>query len=236
MLKHSRPLLTLLVFSTRILFSQPAPTPADTRLQGFDARKNLEKNSLLAALRPESIGPSIFSCRVTDVDVNPQEPTHFYVAYASGGLWYTESNGTSIKPVFDHEASMTIGDIAVDWKNNIVWVGTGEANSSRSSYAGTGIYRSGDGGKTWEWRGLPESHHIGRILLHPADPNTLWVAMLGHLYSPNPERGIYKTVDGGKTWSKTLFVNDDTGAIDVIADPADPNTLYAAMWQRSRRA
>ena len=236
MLKHSRPLLTLLVFSTRILFSQPAPTPADARLQGFDARKKLRQNSLLAALRPESIGPSIFSCRVTDVDVNPQEPTHFYVAYASGGLWYTESNGTSFKPVFDHEASMSIGDIAVDWKNNVVWVGTGEANSSRSSYAGTGIYRSADGGKTWEWRGLPESHHIGRILLHPADPNTLWVAVLGHLYSPNPERGIYKTVDGGKTWSKTLFVNDDTGAIDVIADPADPTTLYAATWQRSRRA
>lgn len=210
--------------------------PADARLQGFEQRKNLERNSLLAALQPESIGPSVFSCRVTDVDVNPSDPSEMYVAYASGGLWYTESNGTVFKPVFDHEASMTIGDIAVDWRNNIIWVGTGEVNSSRSSYAGTGIYRSADGGKTWEWRGLPESHHIGRIVLHPTDPNTLWVAVLGHLYSPNAERGVFKTMDGGLTWTKALFVNDNTGAIDLVIDPNDSDILYAATWERRRHA
>lgn len=210
--------------------------PADARLQGFEQRKNLERNSLLAALQPESIGPSVFSCRVTDVDVNPSDPSEMYVAYASGGLWYTESNGTVFKPVFDHEASMTIGDIAVDWRNNIIWVGTGEVNSSRSSYAGTGIYRSADGGKTWEWRGLPESHHIGRIVLHPTDPNTLWVAVLGHLYSPNAARGVFKTMDGGLTWTKALFVNDNTGAIDLVIDPNDSDILYAATWERRRHA
>ncbi len=196
----------------------------------------MEKNSLLAALKPESIGPSVFSCRVTDVDVNPSDPTEMYVAYASGGLWHTTSNGTNFKPVFDQEASMTIGDVAMNWGSNIIWVGTGEVNSSRSSYAGTGMYRSADGGKTWDWRGLPESHHIGRIVLHPADPNTLWVAVLGHLYSPNAERGVYKTMDGGLTWEKSLFVNENTGAVDLVIDPNDPDILYAATWERSRRA
>lgn len=236
MLKHSCLLLLCALFLSRNLLSQPAATPAKTRLEGFELRKNLQKGTFFAAIQPENIGPSVFSCRVTDVDVNPADPTRFYTAYASGGLWYTESNGTRFEPVFDHEASMTIGDIAVDWEKNIIWVGTGEVNSSRSSYAGTGMYRSADGGKSWEWRGLPESHHIGRILLHPTDTNTLWVAVLGHLYSKNADRGIYKTTDAGKTWSKTLYINDNTGAVDLIADPADPNTLYAATWERSRQA
>ncbi|MEO6757824.1 MAG: glycosyl hydrolase, partial [Saprospiraceae bacterium] len=212
------------------------PTPAADRLQVVDQRKNLRQNSLLATLDPHNIGPSIFSCRVTDVDADPADPTHFYVAYASGGLWYTESNGTRFQPVFDHEASLTIGDIAVDWRNNVLWVGTGEANSSRSSYAGTGIYRSANSGKTWQNRGLPESHHIARIILHPTDSNTLWVAVLGHLYSPNAERGVYKTTDGGQTWTRTLFVDENSGAIDLCLDPNDPNTLYASTWQRERRA
>lgn len=232
-----RQLLTwlLLGFLSAQSFAQQ-PTPADARLKGFDQRQKLKKQSLLASIEPANIGPTVFSCRVTDVDVNPADPTEMYVAYASGGLWHTTSNGTAFKPVFDHEASMTIGDIAVDWTNRVLWVGTGEANSSRSSYAGTGIYRSSDQGKTWEWRGLPESHHISRIILHPTDPNTLWVAVLGHLYSPNPERGVYKTIDGGKTWVRTLFADENSGAIDLVLDPNDPNTLLAATWERSRRA
>lgn len=236
-------LLLSLLFPA-FLFAQPGPTASDIRLQGFEQRKSLEKNSLLSTVKPESIGPGIFSCRVTDVDVNPADPAKFYVAYASGGLWYTESNGTNFKPVFDHEAAMTIGDIAVDWRNNVIWVGTGECNSSRSSYAGTGMYRSADGGKTWEWRGLPESHHISRIVLHPTDPNALWVAVLGHLYTPNSERGVYRTTDGGKTWTKTLFANDISGAIDLVIAPSatmtnQPNdgfALYAATWERTRAA
>ena len=218
------------------LFSQPLATPAEARFQSFEQRKTIEKNSLLNSVKPESVGPSIFSCRVTDLDVNPADPSKMYVAYASGGLWYTESNGTSFRPVFDHEAAMTIGDVAVDWKNNIIWVGTGEANSSRSSYAGAGMYRSADGGKTWEQRGLLESHHIARVVLHPTDPNTLWVAVLGHLYTPHAERGVFKTTDGGKTWIKTLYVNDVSGAIDLLPDPVNPNTLYAATWERTRSA
>ena len=215
---------------------QPSPTPAESRLQSYEQRKALAAHSLVAQVPAANIGPSIFSCRVTDVDVNPADPTEMYVAYASGGLWHTTNNGTSFTPVFDHEASMTIGDIAVDWASGVIWVGTGENNSSRSSYAGTGMYRSADGGKTWEWRGLPESHHIGRVVLHPNNPDVLWVAVLGHLYSPNPERGVYKSTDGGKTWNRTLFADENSGAIDLCLDPANPDILYAATWQRERRA
>ncbi|MBK6994021.1 MAG: glycosyl hydrolase [Lewinellaceae bacterium] len=229
--------LVLLVFSSSfIVNAQTTATPADARLKGFEQRKLLKNNSLLSSVSPVNIGPSVFSCRITDLDVNPADPTEMYVAYASGGLWHSTSNGTKFDPIFDHEASMTIGDIAVDWNNEVIWVGTGEANSSRSSYAGTGLYRSVDNGRNWEWRGLPESHHIARIILHPTYPNTLWVAVLGHLYSPNAERGIYKTTDGGKTWQKTLFVNENSGGIDLTLDPNNPNTLFAASWERSRRA
>lgn len=226
-------LFLAVIFSVQ---AQPVPTPAEQRLKGFDTRNSLRSSSLLSEVEASSIGPSVFSCRVTDLDVNPADPTEMYVAYASGGLWHSKNNGIRFEPLFDHEASMTIGDIAVNWQNNIIWVGTGEANSSRSSYAGTGVYRSQDGGKTWEHRGLPESHHIARIVLHPTDPNTLWVAVLGKLYSPSQERGVYKTSDGGKTWQRTLFVNENSGAIDLVADPNDPNTLYAATWERTRRA
>lgn len=229
-------LFVLLLGTQQNLFAQPGPTPSSLRIPSFEQRKTLKNTSLVAPLAPVSIGPSIFSCRVTDLDVNPADPTEMYVAYASGGLWHTKSNGTHFDPIFDHEASMTIGDIAVNWTEQIIWVGTGEANSSRSSYAGTGMYKSTDQGKTWAWCGLPESHHIARIVLHPKDPNTLWVAVLGHLYTPNEERGIFKTTDGGKTWAKTLFVNPTSGGIDLTIDPQDPNILMAATWERSRSA
>ena len=147
----------------------------------------------------------MFSGRVADVDVWLEDPTIFYVAYASGGLWKTENNGQSFTPLFDNEAVMTIGDIAVDWENNTVWVGTGEVNSSRSSYSGVGMFKSTDRGKTWEHKGLPESHHIGRILIHPTDPNTVWVAALGICIRKMRNAGIYKTTDGGDTWNKVLL-------------------------------
>ncbi|HEU5167267.1 MAG TPA: hypothetical protein VFU29_17105, partial [Chitinophagaceae bacterium] len=164
------------------------------------------------------------------------DPTEFYVAYASGGLWYTKNNGLSFKPIFDSVDIISIGDIAVNWKTKTIWVGTGEVNSSRSSYAGIGIYKSNDGGKTWEYLGLPDSHHIGKVQLHPTDNNTAWVAVLGHLYSPNKERGVYKTTDGGKTWKQTLYIDDTTGAVELDINPQNPNELYAAMWNKTRSA
>jgi len=228
--------LCLLSLTTFAQLTHPPFTPAVERIKSLDQRKALTTNSIVNTVPFRSAGPSVQSGRVVDIDVSPNDPSHFYVAYASGGLWKTENNGTSFNPLFDQEMVMTIGDIAVDWKRKVIWIGTGEVNSSRSSYSGTGIFRSDDGGKSWKHTGLGESHHIGRIILHPTDPNTLWVAVLGHLYSPNQERGVYKTTDGGNTWKRTLFVNDNTGAVDLVVDPADANILYAAMWERSRRA
>jgi photosystem II stability/assembly factor-like uncharacterized protein len=233
--KYLLPLVFLLSASYH-LAAQVSPTPATERLAGFEKRKALLANSLVSNVPFKSIGPAVQSGRVADLDVWEKDPTHFYVAYASGGLWKTTNNGQSFTPIFDNEVVMTIGDIAVDWQRNTIWLGTGEVNSSRSSYAGVGIYRSDDDGKTWQHKGLPESHHIGRIVLHPTDPNTIWVAVLGHLYSPNQERGVYKTTDGGNTWRRVLFVDENSGAVDLALDPNDPNTLYAATWHRERRA
>jgi len=216
--------------------TQPPFTPANQRIQAFEQRKALKATSIVNTIPFENVGPTVFSGRVVDVDVSPTDPSHFYVAYASGGLWKTTNNGTTFTPLFDKEAVLTIGDIAVDWERNTIWVGTGENNSSRSSYAGLGMYKSTDGGATWKHKGLEESHHIGRIIQHPTDPNTLWVAALGHLYSPNKERGLYKTTDGGNTWEQTLFVNNNAGGVDLVIDPNDANILYAAIWHRERRA
>ena len=216
--------------------AQPPATPADERMESFEQRQMLGEKSIVNGIEFNSIGPTVFSGRVVDLDVWEEDPSHFYVAYASGGLWKTENNGISFEPLFDKEMVMSLGDIAVDWENDIIYAGTGENNSSRSSYSGIGMYKSTDGGANWEFIGLPESHHISRIIIHPDDPNTVWVAVLGHLYSPNEERGVYKTTDGGQTWTKTGYVNENAGAVDLVIDPDDPDVLYAAFWERTRRA
>lgn len=218
-----------------VSFAQESSSPSD-RLQSLETRESLVENSSFRHLPTVNIGPTVFSGRVTDLDVNPNNPVEMYVAYASGGLWYTDNNGMSFTPLFDRQNVMTIGDIAVDWKSGTIWVGTGEVNSSRSSYAGDGIYKSTDKGETWVHVGLPESHHIGRIILHPSNPDIAYVAALGHLYSSHEERGVFKTTDGGQSWKKILYVDDNTGAVDLIIDPLDPSTLYASMWYRTRRA
>lgn len=211
-----------------------AQTPTSKRINSFQEIK--KEASPIDGVKFRNIGPTIMSGRVTDVEVNPENPNEMYVAYASGGIFYSMNNGQSMTPIFDNQATLTIGDMYMDWKNHTLWVGTGEVNSSRSSYAGTGIYKSSDTGKTWNYVGLSESHHIGRIIVHPNNPNIAWVAVLGHLYTPNPERGIYKTEDGGKNWKQTLFVNDTTGCVDLVLDPNNPSTLYTAAWTRTRSA
>jgi photosystem II stability/assembly factor-like uncharacterized protein len=164
------------------------------------------QESIVQNVEFTSIGPSIMSGRVVDIEVNPQKPSHFYVAYASGGLWYTENNGTTFTPIMDNSPTQNIGEIAVDWKNGTIWIGTGENNSSRSSYAGIGILKSKDKGKTWQNVGLTDSHHIGRILINPNNPEEVIIGVLGHLYSANAERGIFKTKDGGKTWNYSCII------------------------------
>ena len=228
--------LFLLFIHVNSVWAQVKSSTATERISGLQKRKLLEDSSLLKDIKFRNVGPSIMSGRVVDVDVNPADPTEFYVAYASGGLWYTANNGQSLVPVFDKENAFSIGDIAVNWRLGIIWVGTGEANSSRSSYSGLGVYKSSDKGKTWDYLGLPESHHIGKINLHPTDNNIAWVAVLGHLFSANEERGVYKTIDGGKTWNHTLYIDDNTGAVDMDINPKNPNELYACMWYRTRRS
>lgn len=218
------------------LFAQVPPTSADQRLKGLEKKSALIAQSVINQIPFRNVGPSIMSGRVVDLAVNPKNPTQFYVAYATGGLWYTQNNGQSFTPVFDSMQVITIGAIAVDWISGTIWVGTGEVNSSRSSYAGLGVYKSNNRGKTWQYMGLPESHHIGKIVLHPTNKNIAWVAVLGHLYSPNIERGVYKTTDGGKTWKQTLFVNENTGVVDLDIQSKNPSVLYAAAWYRTRTA
>jgi len=217
-------------------FSQVSPTSAEERMKKVQQRKDLEKKSLLNEINFRNIGPVTMSGRVSDIEVNPDDPTEFYVAYSSGGLWHTKNNGLSFKSIFDSEDILTLGDIAVNWKTKTIWAGTGEVNSSRSSYAGIGVYKSNNNGKSWEYVGLPESQHIGKIQLHPTDENIAWVAALGHLYSSNKERGVYKTTDGGKTWKQTLYIDENTGAVEMDINPQNPNELYAAAWYRTRRA
>ncbi|EZH75113.1 glycosyl hydrolase [Aquimarina atlantica] len=223
-------------FFSSLIFSQQPATNAELIQKGLLDKKQMEKSSLMKHVPFKNIGPTVMSGRVVDVDVNPENTTEFYVGYASGGLWHTVNNGTTFEPVLDAAETINVGDIAVDWKNNIIWVGTGENNSSRSSYAGIGILKSTDKGKTWKNVGLFDSHHIGRIVINPNNPDEVVVGVTGHLYSSNQERGVYKTTDGGATWKKTLFINDRTGIIDLAYAPGNFNIMYAAAWDKDRKA
>jgi len=216
--------------------AQQSASDSQVVKKSLQEKQTLENTSIIKNISFSNIGPTIMSGRVADIDVNPNDPTEFYVGYASGGLWYTKNNGTSFTPLLDNSPTQNVGDIAVDWNNGTIWVGTGEKNSSRSSYAGIGILKSDNQGKTWEHVGLSDSHHVSRIVINSNNPEEVVVGVIGHLYSPNEERGVFKTLDGGKTWKKTLFINNDTGIIDVVAAPENPNVLYAASWERERKA
>ncbi|MDG1295971.1 MAG: glycosyl hydrolase [Saprospiraceae bacterium] len=225
-----------MTISLSSLIAQPIPSSAELRLESFEKRNNSIQNSIFNGLDFENIGPTVFSGRVADIDVNPNDPSQFFVAYASGGVWNTMNNGTTFEPLFDDQIVMTIGDIAVDWNSGTVYAGTGEVNSSRSSYAGMGMFKSTDWGKTWNHIGLEESHHIGRILIDSNDPDRILVAVLGSLYSSNEKRGLYLSEDGGESWTNTLYVNENAGGIDLIKDPNNAKTVYASTWERTRSA
>ena len=188
-----------------------------------------------AALEWREIGPTIMGGRVADLAVVESDPSTFYVATASGGVWKTENGGTSFESLFDDQPTASIGDVTVAPSNpNVVWVGSGEPQNRQSSPWGMGVFRSTDAGRTWRHLGLEDTHHIARIVVHPRDPDIAYVAAVGHLWGANPERGVYRTTDGGRTWEHVLFIDDDTGAIDLAMDPGDPQTVFAAMYQRRR--
>ena len=196
--------------------------------------------ALLGNLRWRSIGPANTGGRVDDFAIArvPGHPDAIYVATAGGGVFKSTNQGTSWTPIFDRvDAMMSIGDIAVAPSNPaVVWVGTGEANNRQSSSWGDGVYKSVDAGETWTRAGLADTRHVGRIVIHPSNPDVVYVAAAGHLWGPNAERGVFKTTDAGRTWTKVLYVDDNTGATDLVMDPGDPQTLFAAMYQRQRKA
>ncbi|MEX0906708.1 MAG: hypothetical protein WD054_00135 [Gemmatimonadota bacterium] len=213
------------------------PTTAEARLRAFEQHRQMERSSPFSSLSWRAVGPRLQGGRIEGIAVAPGNTSTIYTGPGSGNIFKSVNNGTTWTPIFEKESTSTIGDIAVAPSNpNIVWVGTGEVLMARSSYAGTGVFKSVDAGATWTNMGLTDSHHIAQVVVHPTDPNRVWVAAVGHLYSENEERGIFRTVDGGTTWDRTLFVDNRTGAIDVVLDPSDPDVLYAAMWERSRKA
>jgi photosystem II stability/assembly factor-like uncharacterized protein len=227
-------LIILLTCLTCVIASAQSDKRANTQLpKDFTQESYL---NYLNGVKAINIGPTIMSGRVVDIEADPEDPTHFYVAYATGGLWETKNNGTTFESIFNNQSTFGIGDIAVDWKSKRIFVGTGENNSSRSTYAGLGLFSSDDNGKNWTYLGLEQTQHIGRIVLNPSNANEIWVCAIGNLFSYNKERGVYKTSDGGKTWKQTLFINDKTGVIDLVVDPQNAKTLYAAAWQRERAA
>jgi photosystem II stability/assembly factor-like uncharacterized protein len=217
---------------TRVTSTDPS-----LRLKAFDQHQALKASSPFRDLRWQWIGPKNVSGRSIDVAVVAPRGKNYtiYVATATGGLWKTDNEATTWTPIFDQGPSTTIGDVTIAPSDpNIVWIGTGEANIFRSSQAGIGVYKSLDAGKTWQHMGLADTYTIPRIVIHPTDPDIVYVAASGHEWTTNAARGVYKTVDGGKNWQKVLFVDDATGAIDLVMDPTNPNMLYAATWQRTR--
>ena len=191
---------------------------------------------VLDGLEWRCIGPANMGGRIDDFAVVEREPNIIYVGTASGGVWKTTNNGITWKPIFDDQTTSTIGDVTVaPSQPDTVWVGTGEPNNRQSSSWGNGVYKSMDGGETWTNMGLQDTHHIGRIVIHPTNPDIVYVAALGHLWGPNENRGLYKTTDGGRTWTNTKSIDGNTGFVDVAMDHDNPGTLYAAAYQRRRR-
>ena len=190
---------------------------------------------LIQDLKPRNIGPGGMSGRVTAIDVVTENPDVMYVGTASGGLWKSTSGGIKWNPIFDKELTASIGAVAIQQSNpSVIWVGTGEGNPRNSLNGGFGVYKSLDGGKTWKAMGLEKTRHIHRVIIDPTDPNTVYVGAIGSPWGIHPERGVYKTTDGGITWNKILFVNNKTGVADLVMDPNNPNKLIAAMWEHKR--
>ncbi|HSW30213.1 MAG TPA: hypothetical protein VLH75_12080 [Longimicrobiales bacterium] len=215
----------------------PAPSGAQQSPQAQPTLINATTNPLLRPFRWRSIGPVGQGGRVDDIEVDPRDMRVYYVGFATGGIWKTTNNGTTFKPVFDTYETHSIGDMAIaPSRTSVLYVGTGEPNNRQSSSFGAGMYKSTDGGETFSFIGLRETQSIARVVVHPTNPDVAWVAAVGRLFGPNPERGVFKTTDGGATWKHVLKVDENTGATDLVADPSDPNTLFAATYQRRRTA
>jgi len=226
-----------LVMIAALLALPPIARPALAQQPGAERVINAPDHPILQPFRWRSIGPVGQGGRVDDIAVRPDDPHSYFVGLATGGLWKTSNNGTTFRPVFDTYGTHSIGDLALAPSNpDILYVGTGEANNRQSSSFGEGVYKSVDGGETFTHVGLRETQTIARIVVHPNDPNVVWVAANGHLFGANPERGVFKSSDGGATWRKVLYVDENTGATDLVIDPSNPSRLFAAMYEHRRTA
>ncbi len=194
------------------------------------------ETSALSNLSWRSIGPANMGGRVADVEGVPGDPNTVYVATGAGGIFKTVDGGVSWTPIFDRQNTISVGDIALEPGNpDVVWVGTGESNARNSVSFGDGVYKSTDGGKSWKHLGLKETNTISRIIINPKNPDNVYVAAVGRLWGANEERGVFMTMDGGKTWTKTLYVDNQHGISDLEIDPVNPNILYAGVWRFDRK-
>lgn len=229
--------VSLLIMGLSLSFVSRAlgEPPGQSRPASDQARPQIDP-SLFENLEWRNIGPAIMGGRTTDIEGVPGNPNIVYVATASGGLWKTTNGGITWTPIFDRQNTISIGDIAIDPKNpDVIWVGTGESNTRNSVSFGDGVYKSTDGGKTWQHLGLRDTRHISRILIHPHNPDIVYVGAVGHAFGPNEERGVFMTTDGGRTWQKVLYIDAQHGVSDMDMDPSNPNILYAAMWYFERK-
>jgi len=226
-MRHRTMIFRSLVFSLIASATSAAGLPAQlSRPLGEDLAK---------AFTWRSVGPANISGRVSDVEGIPFPSKTFYVATAASGLWKTTNNGTTFQSIWTNERVVAMGDVAIAPSDpNQVWVGTGEEDSRNSISAGGGIFKSTDAGKSWQLMGLEETQVIGRIVVHPENPDIVYVAALGHVWDSNPERGLYRTEDGGESWELVKFISDKAGFVDVVMHPKDPEILFAASWERQR--
>lgn len=240
-MRYSKPISLLISFlmSANCLLAQiKSPVISGTdKVAMFARQAEMKANSTFKDLKWQYIGPVNISGRCTDVEaVSPRGNNYtIWVGSATGGVWKSINEGTTFEPVFEEMPTASVGDIAIDPDDqNVVWVGTGEANIFRSSNPGCGVYKTTDGGKTWKLMGLENTYTIGRVRINPANTDIVYVAATGHEWTPNADRGLFKTTDGGKSWTKSLYVNENTGVCDVVIDPKDPDILYCATWERMR--
>ena len=229
MLKMKNIISLVVIFSCLITSSF-----AQNKKEAAKEKKD-DGSALFSGLKFRSIGPALMSGRISDILIHPNNENLWYVTAGSGGVWKTENSGTTWNSLFDGQKSYSIGCVALDPQNpEIVWVGTGENVGGRHLSFGDGIYKSEDGGSSWENMGLEKSEHLSKIVIHPKNANIIWVASQGPLWSEGGERGVYKSTDGGENWNRTLGDDAWIGATDLLIDPRNPDLLYAATWQRQR--
>ena len=237
-LRNGAAILTFVIGSALVApAAQSRRADADFLRVAYDSYLSMERSSPYASLKWQWLGPTNISGRATDIAVVERGGTRrIYAGYATSGVWLTDDGGITWQSIFDNYASTSIGDLAIAPSNpDVLWVGTGEANIFRASMPGVGVYKSTDAGRTFTHMGLADTQTIARIIVHPTNPDIVYIAASGHEWTDNDNRGVFKTVDGGRTWKKMLSRGNRTGAIDLVMDPSNPNTLYASMWQRIRR-